>query len=595
LELDQTFGFAADNTVVGAFGNEYNSVAWQTRIVGRAGGARPMTQEEIDQTFEIGFQHYQARRLAEAERVCRQVLNWQPNHVRALDTLGQLMLQGGRPDVALRLAQKVVALLPDSAAAHNNLGIVLKDNGQPDEALRHLAKAVELDPKIEGAWANMGIVYMEQGRHDRAIQCFRRSMAQQPDVATRHSDLLYAMQYCPEYDAAMILAEHREWARRFELPLASTRRPHANKPDPERRLRIGYLSADLSDHPVGRFLLPLFAHHDHQLFEICCYSDVTRLSDATGQSLQRCADRWLVTRGLGDADLSEQIQRDEIDILVDLAQHTGGNRLLVFARKPAPVQASWLGYPGTTGLEAIDYRITDPYLDPPGQGDESYSERSIRLPHCFWCYRPLDFAPVVNALPAGQNGYVTFGCMNRFEKMTAPTLQMWRQILLSVPQSRLLIHSKIGDHLDPVRRFFAEGGIAPRRVEFIERKGMFDYFPQYYRMDIGLDSFPHGGGTVTCDALWMGVPVVTLAGRTVVSRAGKSLLSNVGLQELIAHSPEEYVTIAAGLAANIPKLTQMRQSLRHRMAASALMDAKRFANDMESAYRQMWRTWCSTD
>jgi predicted O-linked N-acetylglucosamine transferase (SPINDLY family) len=301
-----------------------------------------------------------------------------------------------------------------------------------------------------------------------------------------------------------------------------------------------------------------------------------------------------VVTGLTDQGLADQIRKDRIDILVDLGQHSGENRLVAFAHKPAPLQVSWLGYPGTTGLESMDYRLTDPYLDPPGSGDENYTERSIHLPHCFWCYEPLELGIPVNPLPAMEAGLVTFGCMNRFNKVTGPTLELWREILKAVPKSRLLIHSKIGDHLDNVRRTFEKEGIASRRLEFVEHKPIPEYLRQYHRIDITLDPFPHGGGTITCDSLWMGVPVITLSGSTAVGRGGASLLSNVGLPELIAQTREQYLQIAVGLARDLTKLAQMRATLRQRMKASPLMDSRRFAGDMEAAYRQMWKTWCST-
>jgi predicted O-linked N-acetylglucosamine transferase (SPINDLY family) len=266
---------------------------------------------------------------------------------------------------------------------------------------------------------------------------------------------------------------------------------------------------------------------------------------------------------------------------------------LTFARKPAPVQVTWLGYVGTTGLSNIDYRLTDPYLDPPGAGDEFYSEKSIRLPHCFWCYEPDKASPGESGLPAMERGYVTFGSLNNFAKMTPPALDVWASILSAAPGSRLVLSSRQGDHRAKTLERFSRAGVDPHRIEFIGTQPVLEYLKQYNRIDIALDPFPYCGGTTTCDALWMGVPVVTLRGRTAVGRAGASILSNVGLLDWIAESPDQYVAIASGMARDLTKLKELRSSLRKRMMESPLMDGRKFASGIEEAYRAMWTHWCS--
>jgi predicted O-linked N-acetylglucosamine transferase (SPINDLY family) len=401
------------------------------------------------------------------------------------------------------------------------------------------------------------------------------------------------VQFHPDYDAARILAEHRQWAGKFAAPLAQEIARHQNDRTPDRRLRIGYVSPDLRLHPVGRFLLPLLAQHNHKAFEIVAYSSVRR-SDAITDRLRSYVDVWENITGLTDAEAAAKIRADRIDVLVDLSLHMAQNRMLLFARKPAPVQATWLGYVGTTGLSTMDYRLSDPHLDPPGQGDESYVEKTLRLPHSFWCYQAPDASPDVNELPALSNGCVTFGCLNNFCKVTAPTLELWASLLRQVPGSRLVIHANAGSHQEIVRQRFVSAGVEGSRIRFVASQRMEDYFAQYGQLDLALDPFPYGGGTTTCDALWMGVPVVTLAGRTAVGRAGVSLLSNLGLPELIAQTPEQYLSIARNLAADLPRLAQLRRQLRPMMQASVLMDAPRFAAEMEAAYRQMWIAWCAT-
>jgi predicted O-linked N-acetylglucosamine transferase (SPINDLY family) len=357
-------------------------------------------------------------------------------------------------------------------------------------------------------------------------------------------------------------------------------------------------------------------HHDRLQVEAVCYSGVRR-PDAVTQKLRSAAHLWRDTRGMSDQAMTRQIVDDRIDILVDLTLHMADNRLTVFARKPAPIQLTWLAYPGTSGMSAMDYRITDPYLDPVeiiqpdddplaaemrgGRSAEPryrplapqpYSEESVWLPHSFWCYQPIVPAPQANALPAIGNGFITFGCFNNFAKVSEPAIRLWARVLHAVPGSRLLLQSRPGLHLIGVRKIFADAGIGRDRVEFVDRKPADEFFRLHHRIDIALDPIPYPGHTTAMDGLWMGVPVVTLAGSTVASRGGVSLLNNVGLAELIAFSQDEYVRIAARLAGDLPRLTMLRASLRVRMEQSPLTDGKQFARDLETIYRRLWRGYC---
>jgi predicted O-linked N-acetylglucosamine transferase (SPINDLY family) len=296
--------------------------------------------------------------------------------------------------------------------------------------------------------------------------------------------------------------------------------------------------------------------------------------------------------GLSDFQVADQIRTDRIDILVDLALHTAGNRLLVFARKPAPIQVSMLGMPATTGLTTMDYRLTDPYFDPPGPGDDNYAERSIRLSHSIWCYEPPDESPAVNELPALKNGYITFGCLNQFAKASRPALQVWLRTLQTLPGSRLILQAPRGGHRQEVLRRFEEGGVAGDRLEFADKVARPEYLCRFHGLDLSLDPFPYNGHTSSLDSLWMGVPVITLAGRTGVGRAGVSVLSNLGLPELIAETPEQYADIAAQWGRHPARLAELRSSLRVSMLESRLMDSKRYAAEVEDAFRRVWRTWC---
>jgi predicted O-linked N-acetylglucosamine transferase (SPINDLY family) len=392
----------------------------------------------------------------------------------------------------------------------------------------------------------------------------------------------------------MIYEEHRRWNQQHAEPLKKLIQPHTNNRDPDRRLRVGYVSPDFREHIVGQNLLPLLREHDHQQMEIFCYANLVR-ADALTEQFRRYADVWRSIAGLSDSQAVDLVRHDRIDILVDLTLHSAKNRLVVFAHKPAPVQVTFAGYPGSTGLDAIDYRLTDPYLDPPGLNDHFYSETSIRLPDSFWCYEPLVTELAVNPPPAQTDGHVTFGCLNNFCKINEPVLRLWAQVLKTIPRSRFMMLCPEGSHRQSLLDLMQREGIHPDRIKLIARRPHLQYLELYHRIDVGLDSFPYNGHTTSLDSFWMGVPVITLVGQTVVGRAGLSQLTNLGLTELIARTPEQYVQIATDLAGDLPRLAELRRTLRGRMRASPLMDAPRFARNVEAAYRQMWRNWCRQD
>ncbi|HEY1921450.1 MAG TPA: hypothetical protein VGG44_01695, partial [Tepidisphaeraceae bacterium] len=391
---------------------------------------------------------------------------------------------------------------------------------------------------------------------------------------------------------AGLLREATRWAERFEKPLMAGLAAHLIDRSADRVLRVGYVSADFREHPVGRFLLPLLRHHNPQCVQAFCYSNAIRADEMTAR-LKKAATAWRETAALSDADFSRVIRDDRIDILVDLSSHTAGNRLRVFAQKPAPVQITWLGYPGTTGLAGIDYRLTDPYLDPFGQNDGVYTEKSIRLPNCFWCYEGPENGPPVGDLPASKSHYITFGCLNHFTKVSAGVLDLWARLLAEIPSSRLMIHTHRDNHRKLALRRFADAGVAADRITFVGRKSIDSYFAAYDQIDVALDPFPYGGGATTCDALWMGVPTITLRGRTAVGRGGASLLSNVGLPQFIAADLDEYIAIAKTTAGDTESLRHLRGNLRARMLQSPLMDAEQFARDMEAAFRTAWLRFIS--
>jgi len=578
--------------------------------------------------FQSALQHHQAGRLTQAEALARQILAQQPGHAAAWHLLAVLASQVGRPDMAVELLQRAIAIDPTHAGYHSNLGRLLLDQGQLDgaiaafrqalvcqpdfpEACNNLGvahskkgeldqavacyrRAIALAPNSTDAYNNLGAILKEQGQLDEALACYDRALAINPALAGTHSNKLFALHFHPAIDARAIYQEHRRWNQIHAAPLGlppHTRGAHGNERSPERPLRIGYLSPDFRDHPVGRFLLPLLAAHDHEQCNIYCYYAMTG-SDSVTERLAAAADQWRNIAGLTDAAAAQTIAADGIDILVDLAMHTAGNRLLIFARKPAPVQITYLAYCSTTGLDAMDYRLSDPYLDPPGGDQTLYAEQTVRLPETYWCYQPSIPTPAVGPLPMLSAGHITFGSLNNFNKLKPTTLAVWCRLLQAVGQSRLLLYAHEGSHRQWVRDLLAQAGVDPQRVDFVARTPTTEYFQWYHRIDIALDPFPYGGGTTICDALWMGVPVISLAGQTAVSRGGLSILSNAGLPELVAANAAQYVTIASDLATNTARLADLRRTLRERLTPSPLMDAPRFARHIEAAYRGMWRNWC---
>jgi predicted O-linked N-acetylglucosamine transferase (SPINDLY family) len=532
-----------------------------------------------------------AGRLDEAIAAARQAIALEPDCSDAYANLGNALKDQRRFDEAIAALERAVAIRPDFALAYNNLGCALIERGDPEAAAAVLGRAIALAPEMAEAHSNLGNALKDTGRLDEAVACYRRALALKPDLAMAASCLLYALHFQPEHDAGTILAEHCAWARQFADPLAGAIRPHQNDRTPNRRLRVGFVSPDFRSHALGRSLLPLFAHHDRRQAAFIAYADV-RAPDAITGTLRGLADEWHVVTGLSDSVLADRIRGDRIDILVDLALHTAGNRLMVFARKPAPVQVTMLGLPATTGLAAIDYRLTDPYLDPPGTGDADYQEQSIRLRHCFWCYQPPEDAPPPGALPALAGGFVTFGCLNQFVKVSRPALEAWVKILQAVPGARVLIHAPVGRHRDRTLQQFQEGGIDSERVAFAGRLPRAEYLARYGEIDLALDPFPYNGGITTMDSLWMGVPVITLMGRAAVGRAGVSILSNVGLPGLIARTIDEYVAIARDWAGDTARLAAVRAGLRDRMRSSPLLDGPQYAASVDAALRGMWQTWC---
>ncbi|MDR3405570.1 MAG: tetratricopeptide repeat protein [Chthoniobacter sp.] len=525
--------------------------------------------------------------LADATMAYRRALELRPDYADAHCNLGIALAAQGFYAEALVEYHHAIRIQPGHVDAHNNLGIALVEQGRLDEAGAVYRQARQLNPGDAEVLNNQGNLRKDQGRIDEAVAAYRQALEMKPDDARTLSNLIYTLHFNSPYDGQVIAAEQRRWNRQIGESAKRFAGPQVNDCDPERPLRIGYVSADFRDHVIGRNVLPLFHNHDRRNFQIFCYSGVVRPDQITDE-FRGDADRWRSTLGVTDEALARLIREDGVDILVDLAQHTAGNRLPVFAQQPAPVQVSFAGYPASAGVEAIGYRISDRYLEPE-RGDET---GRVFLIESFWCCDPCGMDVPVKELPAMASGRVTFGSLNNFCKVNEPILRLWAKILARVKDSRLLILSAEGSHWERTLEVMEREGLEPHRVEFVVPRNRRAYLELYHRLDVVLDTFPYNGHTTSLDALWMGVPVVSLAGECAVSRAGLSQLSNLGLGDWVAHSEGEYVEIATRRAHGLPQLAELRRTLRARMEASVLMDGPRFALGIEAAYRTAWREWC---
>jgi protein O-GlcNAc transferase len=528
----------------------------------------------------------------QAAGALQRAIELKPDFADAMINLGHALVERGQLEEAATILKRALTLRPDSAEALNLLGKTLKDLGRIEESLEALRKAITLRPDFAQAYNTLGNVLMAMGRLEESLAAYRRAVELDPQNITAHSNLIFAMNFDPQFDAAAILQEARKWDERHGRAGQHLLRPHDNTRDPDRRLRIGYVSPDFRQHVVAWNLLPLLSHHDPEQVEVFCYSSTTHMDTMTNR-LRAHSRHWRDVSTLNDEQLASLIREDRIDVLIDLSLHSSGNRLGAFAMAPAPVQITYLGYSGTSGMKAMHYRLSDPHLDPPEMDLSCYSEQTVRLPETYWCYAPPDKAP--DPVPAEQRGHITFGCMNQLVKASPAAMELWCEILNQVPRSRMILHAQPGKYLEPITKFLAQRGISPDRLEFLSRQPWNQYMREYHRIDIALDPFPYNGGITTCDALWMGVPVVTLSGRTSVGRAGRSILSNVNLPEFIARDPRDYVRIAVELAGKIERLNELRQTLRERMKASPLLDAPRFARSVEAAYRDAWQHWIKKD
>ena len=487
---------------------------------------------------------------------------------------------------------RAIALQPDLTKVYAHRGNALKTLGRIDEAVQDYRRAVELQPDDPAVWGTLALIAERRTRLRETIDCYERVVDLQRESKYQHSKLLFMKQYDPRFTPRHHFEEAVRWGERHEAPLRSHHRPHDNDPIPGRRLRVGYLSCDFRESVVSRLLMPVLERHDRKDVEVFAYAEMPPNSrDAATDASRQRVDQWRDITALTDEQAAAQIRVDEIDLLVECSGHFSGRRLTLVARRPAPVQVAAFGYCATMGLRSLDYRITDAHSDPPGETERFHLEQLVRLPDCAWCYAPWDGAPDVGPLPALKNGHVTFCNMNNPIKTTGVLFDAWAKLLRRVPDSRLMLLCRGGSEVATAEAF-DERGVDPRRLKFVTPRPRQEYLQAHNLADIALDPFPFNGDNTTCDAMWMGVPVVALAGDAFASRRGVSHLRNVGLEECIAGTPEEYVEAAADLAADLPRLAELRARLRARLATSPLGDATLYTRRLEAAYRKMWVAWC---
>lgn len=492
-------------------------------------------------------------------------------------------------------ARRVIAVDDSYAEAWRVLNMTLLAQGRSTEAIAAGNRSVELAPDSQQMYGSLGVALSELGATLEAERAFRRAHELMPRDAAMHSNLLFCLTHDPQLDGAAIFAEHRRFAAIHEAPVRSRWPRHPNKRDPERQLRVGIISGDLFNHAVSSYVMPILEvlHRDPSLSLHVYHNHTTE--DSITERMRGWTDSWLQVAGLTDDRLVERIRADRIDIVLDLSNHTGRNRLPALARKPAPVQITWIGYPGTTGLDAMDYYLADRFGVPFGEMERQYTEKIVHLP-AGGTFKPVDNAPPVNLLPALHNGYVTFGSFNRLNKLRREVIAAWARILHAVPNSRMRIGSipRVGG-VDMMLEWFTAEGIAHNRLDLQPRAPAAVYLQQHHHVDFCLDTFPYTGSTTALNALWMGVPTLTIRGQTLASRAGAVWMSSVGLEQFVADDIDDFVAKGVALASDVEGLAAVRRGLRERCRQSPGFQPERIANSVSDAFRMAWRRWCADE
>ena len=548
-----------------------------------------LAPDDAEAHSNLGLYNKNLGRLEEAEASCRRAIEIDPEFAEAHNNLGTTLLELKRLDEALAVLQRALELKPHSANMHSSIGLIFMKMVRLDEAEASFLKALIYDSNHYMANNNLGMVTGDLGRLNDAF--FKKAIAISPEKNETYSNRLFYLSMSTAIDAPALFTEHLGFAKQFEAPLMAHWQGHNNDKNPQRSLHIGFVSADLYNHPVATFIEPLLIHLSKcSSLTLHAYANHA-VNDEVSERLKGYFANWTPVVGLNDDELAAKILADSIDILIDLSGHTAGNRLLTFARKPAPIQASWMGYPGTTGLQTMDYYLADRFFLPQEPFKDQFTEKLVYLP-ANAPFMPYEAAPEVNELPALTKGYITFGSFNRLNKFNPEVIAVWAKLMRALPTSRLILAALPESGYDTVIAWFAGQGIGRERLSFYPRRNMAIYMTLHHQVDICLDTFPYNGGTTTCHATWMGVPTLTLAGQTPAGRSGATLLSHVGLENLIADNVDDFINKGLNLANDIEQLAQIRSELRTRFSLSAFGQPETIARGLEHAFRLMWQRWC---
>jgi protein O-GlcNAc transferase len=556
----------------------------------RAVAAQP---RDLDANYTLASLLVELEQPAEAEQLFQQALRISPASLDVRASLVNLYLSQGNLERAAAEAEAALKLRPDWLDLLFDYGLILKRMARQTEAEAVFRRAIEIDRTYVRAYQMLGAVLVSQGRIQDALDIFGEGRKHCADAFDLESPEMFALNCKDDISIDDLFARHVDYGRRLEQRYPARFESFENIPDPNRRLRIGFVSGDFQVHVVPLFLMPVLEERDRSAIEVYCYS-TGDTADKFTEQLRNLADVWRTTSRMSPDEVADLIHRDRIDILVDLAGHSGTPNLRIFALRPAPIQATWVGYLNTTGLSRIQYRISDDHSDPPGLTERYHTEQLFRLPHSQWCYRPFVEIDYEHEAPVERNGYVTFGSFNQTVKITPAVRKLWGEILTQVPDSRLVVVGVVDNRArEDFYRDLENAGVSRDRITMVPYIPIEEYYRWFGRVDITLDTMPFSGGTTTCDALWMGAPVITCPGIRSWSRSAASILTTLGLKDWIAESPQDYVRQAVQLARNPARIAELRKSLRSRMIASPLMDKPLFARDMENAFRRMWQTWCS--